>query len=85
MKSWDYKEVTNEAEHRIQQLLEASRGKPAEEAERLRQFAHGVYVLWDGLTLGWRPSGLDDGTRLLNLLGSYQFTWRTELGLPADA
>lgn len=85
MKSWDYIEVTNEAEHRINQLMEASRGKPAEEGQRLRQQAHGVYILWDGLTLGWRDGGLDDGARLLALLGPYQFSWRAELGLPADA
>jgi len=85
MSSWDYAEVTEEAEHRIRQLMEASRGKPEAEAQRLRQMAKGVYILWDGLTLGSRPglTGCDDGMRLMLLLGPYQFSWRAELGLPA--
>lgn len=84
MKAWDYAEVTREAEHRITQLIEASKGRPADEAQRLRQLAYGVYVLWDGLTLGCRESGINDAPRLLNLVGPYRFVWRTELGLPAD-
>ncbi len=84
MKSWNYSEVTNEAERRIKQLVEAARGKPPEESARLLQLAHGVYVLWDGLTLGWRLDE-NDGARLLHLLGPLQFPWRSELGLSADA
>jgi len=82
--SWDYAEVTNEAEYRIRQLMAAARDKPEAEAQRLRQMAHGVYILWDGLTLGSRPgqAGRDDGMRLMLLLGPYQFSWRDELGLP---
>lgn len=85
MTAWTYAEVTGEAEHRIRQLMAAACDKPEAEAQRLRQMAQGVYILWDGLTLGSR-SGLDgrnDAMRLMLLLGPYQFSWRDELGLPA--
>jgi hypothetical protein len=85
MTAWTYAEVTGEAEYRIRQLMEAARDKPEAEAQRLRQMAQGVYILWDGLTLGSRPGldGRNDGMRLMLLLGPYQFSWRDELGLPA--
>lgn len=90
MKSWNYIEVTGEAEHRIKQLMDASRAarnQAPEEAARLCQLAQGVFILWDGLTLGWRPAHDygNDKARLLGLLGPYQFAWREQLGIPADA
>jgi hypothetical protein len=87
VKSWNYVEVTAEAEHRIMQLMTASRDRAPEESAHFRQLAHGVFVLWDGLTQGWRPSHDygNDQARLLRLLGPYQFPWREQLGIPADA
>jgi len=82
VQSWNYEEVKHEAERRIGQLMAASIGKPEAEAQRLRQMAHGVYILWDGLTLGQRTE--NDSYQMQRLLGPYQFLWRDELGLRAD-
>jgi hypothetical protein len=84
MSTWDYADLTNEAEYRIRQLMEAAQGKPEAEAQRLRQMAQGVYILWDSVTLGSRPGleGPNDAMRLMLLMGPYQFAWREELGLP---
>jgi hypothetical protein len=52
MKQWSYKEVTDCTEREIKYLVSASRGRVGDEAEFLRQWAYGAYLMWEMLTLG---------------------------------
>lgn len=62
-KTWDYPAVTKEAEKQITQLMTKSQQvSDPKEAAMLRNWAYGVFHLWDHLTLGWRNEG--DGERM---------------------
>lgn len=64
-KNWSYAQVTAEAEKQITTLMKRAEGMPEAEAYMVRQWAFGVFVLWDNLTMGWRESG--DGDRMRSL------------------
>lgn len=56
--------LTKEAELRITDLMTRSRQQSEpKEAALLRHWAYGVYLLWDGLTVGWRGDGDGERTR----------------------
>ncbi len=59
MKSWSYRKITLEAERRIRSLVE---GRSPEDERLYRQWAYGVHLGWNSLTMGWQQD--DDGERL---------------------
>lgn len=48
---WDYKEITDCVEKEIKHLLGTAHEKSGEEAEFRRQWAYGVYLMWEMLTI----------------------------------
>ncbi len=71
-KRWSYRQVTEATEAQIRSLVEQARSKP-EEARLFRQWAYGVYLGWESLTVGWRIDG--DGERMKLLAES---VWQYE-------
>lgn len=63
MNTWDYAAITQAAEERITGLMDRARQTQANdkqlETRLLRQWAYGVYLLWDDLTIGWQNDGDD--------------------------
>jgi hypothetical protein len=49
---WNYKEITDCVEKEIKHLLDVAHGKTGDEAEFRRQWAYGVYLMWEMLTVG---------------------------------
>jgi hypothetical protein len=64
-KNWSYAQVTSEAEKQILDLMRRAKDMPEDDAFMVRQWAFGVFVYWDKLTLGWREPG--DGERMRQL------------------
>lgn len=65
MKSWSYAQITDQAKSQISSLMAEAEDRPDEEAQHLRQWAYGVYLMWERLTCGWREIGDDDRMRSL--------------------
>ena len=65
MKSWSYATVTEHAERQICSLIAEADDRPEEEGQHLREWAYGVYLMWECLTCGWREAGDDDKMRSL--------------------
>jgi hypothetical protein len=70
MKQWSYKEVTDCTEREIKYLVSASRRRVGDDAEFLRQWAYGAYLMWEMLTMG-HCDPLDD-VRLQALANSME-------------
>lgn len=51
MKSWSYAQITDQAKSQISSLMAEAEDRPDEEAQHLRQWAYGVYLMWERLTL----------------------------------
>ena len=67
MKSWNYEEITQEAERRIVTLIE-NRDSQDRDMEIRKQWAYGVYLGWNSLCMGWmKPS---DDERLKSLVNN---------------
>jgi hypothetical protein len=64
-KNWSYAQVTSEAEKQIRDLMKKAEGMPEGDVFMVRQWAFGVFVFWDNLTMGWREPG--DGDRMRRL------------------
>jgi hypothetical protein len=69
LKSWTYKQITEEAERQITALMEDASRKPKKEDQALlRQWAYGVYLGWNRLTMGWMEDGDDERLKALTNL-----------------
>ena len=61
MKTWSYKQITEEAEREIAAIMEAaSKEEIRARADVMEDWAYGVFLGWNSLTLGWREEGERD-------------------------
>lgn len=65
MKTWSYRQITDETERQIISLMEEAARRHREGGEPYRQWAYGVYLGWERLTCGWRTEGDDDRMKAL--------------------
>jgi len=56
-KTWSYYDVTKAASVQIAKLMLDSRDMEPERAALYQQWAYGVYLLWNDLTMGWQIPG----------------------------
>jgi len=61
-KPWSYREATDAPERRIKQLMNPARPQEPDDARIYRQWAYGVFLGWQELTMGWQDDG--DSERL---------------------
>ena len=67
MKSWNYTQITEEAERKIISLMADADKADSDLAGVKRQWAYGVYLGWCNLCMGWMEA--DDNERLEVLTG----------------
>lgn len=64
--SWDYKQLTALAESEIARLLDDAAARPPAEGELVKQWAYGMFLLWDRTTAQCQRA--EERARLLALL-----------------
>lgn len=64
-KRWSYTAITTAAEARIISLMTTDMEEGSAHADHRRQWAYGVFLGWNSLTLGWQNDG--DSARLESL------------------
>lgn len=67
-KSWNYDEVTETAIKKILMLKERATKRSEQEKKSYNDWAYGVYLGWEMLTMGRQKNGDDD--RIRNLANS---------------
>lgn len=65
MKTWSYRQITDEAARQIIALMDDAAERHREDGDLYRQWAYGVYLGWERLTCGWRDVGDDDRMKAL--------------------
>ncbi len=66
MKKWTYEEITTASKTKITQLMKQAAARlDKDEVCTWRQWAYGVYLMWDGLTAGCQKAG--DNVRMMAL------------------
>jgi len=65
MSTWNYAQLTAEAERKITAWMTESRNRPFDEARLYRNWAYGAYLLWSSMTIRHQNEG--DDARLLAL------------------
>jgi hypothetical protein len=65
VKTWSYAAITAAAEARIRSLTDNSQASDPHAMRLRREWAYGVYLGWNELTLGWQNDGDDERLRTL--------------------
>lgn len=66
-KSWTYKQISEATQKTINLLIEKAAHESGKEAQLFRNWAYGVFLMWEFLTCNWREEG--DEKRMEKLLG----------------
>lgn len=60
-KKWSYQQITEAAESRIRSLMEhVTEATPDYQRSLHQQWAYGVFMGWQSLTMGWQQDGDSD-------------------------